>query len=164
MSCTDWVFEKCGSNCTVGLHGESMGAAIALQNIAIDPRIAFCIADCAFSDLTSLFRYRLKVEYKLPPFPPLLIVGLLIRLRTGMRLKDVSPINAVACTQTPIFFVHGKEDLYIPACMSIDMYNSRKKASKLYLAPGARHAEALVKNREEYDRQIGEFLKDIGCE
>ena len=162
--CTDWVFERCGNDCTVGIHGESMGAAIALQNIAIDPRVSFCIADCPFSDLTKLFKYRFRVEYKLPAFPAFQITCLFARLRTGMRIKDISPIRDISNLETPIFFIHGREDLYIPTQMSIDMYSSKKGTSRLYLAPNARHAEAVVKNGEEYDRLVGEFLKEIGCE
>jgi uncharacterized protein len=160
-SCTDWVFERCGNDCTVGVHGESMGAAIALQNIAIDPRVSFCVADCSFSDLTKLFEYRFQVEYKLPSFRALQITRLFTRLRTGMILKDISPIRDVANLETPIFFIHGSEDLYIPTQMSIDMYNSKKGTRKLYLAPNARHAESIVMNSEEYDRLLEEFLNDI---
>lgn len=162
-SCTDWVFERCGKDCTVGVHGESMGAAITLQNIAIDPRISFCIADCSFSDLTKLFKYRFRVEYKLPPFPAFQITCLFVWLRTGMIITDISPIRDIANIKTPIFFIHGSDDLYIPAQMSIDMHNSIKEASKLYLAPNARHAEAVIKNIVEYDKLIGEFLYDIDC-
>lgn len=160
-ACTDWVFEKCGNDCTVGLHGESMGAAIALQNIAIDPRISFCIADCSFSDLSELLKYRLKVEYRLPPFPAMQITRLFAWLRTGMKLKSISPIKAVTDVETPVFFIHGKEDMYIPSIMSVDMYNSKKGARKLYLAPHARHAESVVMNSEEYDILVGDFLREI---
>lgn len=163
-TCTDWVFEKCGNDCVAGLHGESMGAAVALQNIAIDPRIAFCVADCSFSDLAKLLKYRLRVEFKLPSFPAMQLTGLFIRLRTGMRPRDIAPINVIADVETPVLFVHGKEDLYIPAQMSIDMYNLKKGIKMLYLVPGARHAESVAKGREEYDRQVGEFLKKIGFE
>jgi len=160
-SCTDWIFEKCGGDCTVGLHGESMGAAIALQNIAIDPRVSFCIADCPFSDLETLLKYRFKVKYRLPSIPAIQITGLFARLRTGMRFKDISPIRDISKVETPVFLIHGREDMYIPTQMSIDMYNSNKKAlRKLYLAPGARHAESVAVDREGYDRQVGEFLNE----
>lgn len=161
-NCTDWIFERCGSACTVGLHGESMGAAVALQNIAVDPRIAFCVADCSFSDLEELLAYRLKVEYRLPAFPFMHLTRLFIRLRTGMKLKCVSPMKEMSDIQTPVFFVHGREDRYIPAGMSIDMYNSKRGKNKLYLAPNARHAESVIMNGEEYDRLLGEFLVDMG--
>lgn len=160
-TCTDWVLEKCGNDCIVGLHGESMGAAIALQNIAIDPRVSFCIADCPFSDLEELLKYRLKVEYRLPTFPAMELTRLFAWLRTGMELKSISPIMDIADVETPVFFIHGKEDLYIPTQMTIDMYNSKKGVKKLYLAPNSRHAESVVMNREEYDSLVGDFLSMI---
>jgi fermentation-respiration switch protein FrsA (DUF1100 family) len=160
-ACTDWVYKRCGNNSLVGLHGESMGAAIALQNAAIDPRIAFCVADCSFSDLTMLLRYRLKVEYRLPFFPAMQLADLFVRLRTGMKLKDISPLRDVSNIEAPVFFIHGMDDLYILPQMSIDMYRAKKGIKMLYLAPNARHADAFTKNRDEYDRLIGEFLDAI---
>lgn len=163
-ACTDWVFEKCGTDCIVGIHGESMGAAIALLNSEIDPRVSFYIADCPFSDLTKLLRYRLKADYKLPAFPILNAASLFTKLRTSMKLSDISPIRRIAGVETPVFFVHGQEDDYIPPQMSVDMYNIKKGKKKLYLAPNARHAQSVAKNREEYDILVGEFLREIGLE
>lgn len=163
-ACTDWIFERCGDDCIVGVHGESMGAAIALQNSAIDPRVSFYIADCPFSNLPELLKYRLKVEFHLPHLPVLSLASLFTKLRSGMKLSDISPIRSIADVETPIFFVHGREDDYIPPHMSIDMYNIKKGKKKLYLAPNARHAQSVAKNREEYDYLVGEFLKEIGVE
>jgi fermentation-respiration switch protein FrsA (DUF1100 family) len=163
-ACADWVFEKCGEDCIVGVHGESMGAAIALQNSEIDSRVSFYIADCPFSDLQELLKYRLKASYKLPAFPVLNIAGMFTKLRCGMKLCDISPIRSIENVETPIFFIHGQEDGYVPPYMSVDMYNIKKGIKKLYLAPNARHAQSLAKNREEYDALVGEFLAEIGLE
>lgn len=158
---TDWVFDRHGPDHIVGIMGESMGAAIALQNAAIDPRVAFYIADCPYSDLYQQLKHRLKVEYHLPPFPLLNIVDYLIKLRTGMKYRDVSPIRDIESVKMPIFWIHGEIDDYVPTWMSIEMYNRKKQGvKKLYIAPNAAHAEAYWKNRKEYDKQIGEFLKE----
>ncbi|SDK13489.1 hypothetical protein SAMN05660472_00834 [Natronincola ferrireducens] len=157
----DWVYEKCGVDCKIGIHGESMGAAILLQNAAIDPRISFYIADCPYSSLYGILKYRLKVEYHLPTFPFLMIADYLNRWRTGVALKDVTPIDSIKDISTPIFFIHGVEDAYIPYNMTIDMYTIKKGAKKLYLAPNAGHVQAYSKNKGEYDRLVGEFLQEL---
>lgn len=160
----DWVFSKIGTDGIIGIHGESLGAATALQNSAIDERISFYIADCPFSDLYKLLAYRLKVEYNLPPFPIMALSSLITKLRCGAFFTDMSPISDISGVKTPIFFIHGKNDSYIPTEMSMEMFNKKPGAKKLYLAPNAGHAEAFWNNKEEYDLQIGEFLREIGVE
>lgn len=161
VACTDWVLNRCGFDCKVGIHGESMGAAIALQNSAIDPRIVFYIVDCPLSDLNTLLGYRLKVDYKMPSFPLINVSSFISRIRAGFYFGQVSPIMDIANVDTPIFFIHGKEDTYILPKMSEEMYNIKKGKKKLYLADGARHAESCISNYEEYDRLVGEFLEEV---
>ncbi len=162
MAFTDWVLNKCGFDCKVGIHGESLGAAVALQNSAIDPRVTFYVADCPYSDLTAQLSYLLKRDYRLPAFPLLNITGIISRIRAGFSFKQVSPINDLKNVSTPIFFIHGVDDLYILPRMSEDMYKVKNGVKKLYLAPNARHAEAYWNNQEEYDKLVGEFLEQIG--
>ncbi len=65
----DWAFQQLDETGIVGTHGESLGAATTLQHAAIDKRISFAIADCPFSDLTELLKYRFKEDYHLPALP-----------------------------------------------------------------------------------------------
>lgn len=161
---SDWIFQKHQNQCILGIHGESMGAAILLQNAALDPRVSFFVADCPYSSLLEILKYRLKVEYHLPAFPFLGIASFINKLKTGVAFSQVSPIEDLKDTYPPIFFIHGKNDKYIPSRMTIEMYQQKKGAKKLYLAPNAGHVAAYINNQKEYDEKIGEFLEEIGLD
>lgn len=157
-TCVDWVLNRVGSNSLVATHGESMGAATVLQHAAIDDRLAFVIADCPYKSALEEFKYRLKIEYKLPSFPVINIASLVNRFRTKAYFSEMCPINGIKNINIPILFIHGDADTYIPASHSIDMYNLKSERKMLYLAPGAGHAKAFITNKDEYEKVIEEFL------
>jgi pimeloyl-ACP methyl ester carboxylesterase len=159
----DAAFARLGPEGKVATLGESLGAATTLQHAGIDTRISFAIADCSFSNLRDLLAYRLKVEYHLPPFPFLALANLFTRLIGGWQFSQASPDHDIPEIHTPIFFIHGDADTYIPPEMSVGMYEKKCVGyRKLYLSPNAEHAGSLVTNPIEYDQQITAFLSDIG--
>jgi fermentation-respiration switch protein FrsA (DUF1100 family) len=161
-ACVDWLFEKVGQYCKIGIFGESMGASTALQHAAIDSRAAFYIADCPYSDLTAELIHRLRKDWWLPPFPLLHITRLFAWLRGGFQFHLVSPIRDMAEIETPILFIHGKEDKDTPMEMTLELYRAKKGPKQLYLAPDADHAQSLRTNPHLYDRIIGDFLEGLG--
>jgi fermentation-respiration switch protein FrsA (DUF1100 family) len=153
----DWLEGELGSGALIGTHGESLGAAVALQHAAIDGRVSFVVADCPFSDLRELLAYRMR--WKLGPAarPLLALTDLAIALRTGgapgiasalgflrrkkrtaakpdpsapcpFRLKAVSPIADATRIPAPVLFIHGADDSYIPPAMSRAMHEARLSA------------------------------------
>lgn len=160
---TDWVFRRMGPGAVVGTHGESMGAATVLQHAASDDRVRFCIADCPYSDIVGQLIYRLRVEYpRLPAFPTIPLVALICRLRTGARLDMAESLRHLPLQSTPVLFIHGQEDRYIEKRMTEELFRLKQGPKRLYLAPEADHAEAYMKNPDEYDRIVGEFLQEAG--
>lgn len=139
-----------------------MGAATVLQHAAIDPRIAFVVADCPFADAREEFAYRLRIEYHLPGWILLPVASLITKLRKGWFFGEASAIKTLDRVKTPVFFIHGEDDDYIPPEASTRMFERKIGVKKLYLAPNAAHAEALWHNQETYDRLVGEFLEEIG--
>lgn len=159
----DWVFRRMGPGAVVGTHGESMGAATVLQHAASDERLRFSIADCPYSDIVGQLIYRLKVEYPhFPVFPTIRLVALICRLRTGARLDMAESLRSLPLAGTPVLFIHGQEDSYIEKRMTEEMFRLKQGPKRLYLAPRADHAEAYMKNPDEYDRIVGEFLEEAG--
>lgn len=160
-ACVDWVQAKLGSDAFIGIHGESMGAATALQHAAIDGRAAFYIADCPYSDLTEQLAFRLKEDYRLPKLPLLHLVNTITRLRGKFWFGDVSPIRDLANVHTPVLFVHGQEDRYVPTQMSLAMYETKPGIKQLYLVPNAGHAQSVIVDPESYEEKVSHFLDSV---
>lgn len=156
----DWLKEDKGANFSLGIHGESMGAATMLQYAGFLEDIAdFYIADCPYSDFEEQLAYRVKAEVKLPPRMMLPIARLFLKIRDRYPLKEVSPISAIDNIEKPILFIHSKKDDYILADMTEKLFIRKKGPKQLYLAENGVHARSLTENREEYAKVLDEFLQ-----
>ncbi len=160
-ACADWVIGKTGPGTLIGLHGESLGAVCALLHASIDPRIAFVVADAAFSDLHEILLYRYKDSVRLPLFPVFYLAEFFLPLVAGgFSVGKVSPVSETHKIQAPVLFIHGADDNYTPPYMSERMYKEKIKTGKaeLLLVPGARHAKSLPTNPELYEKTVRKFL------
>lgn len=157
-----WIRNNVDKNMIIGLHGESMGAAIALQYLSINKYVKFIISDCAFSDLYQLLKYRYKSDYKLFNFPIINIAKFFIEKRTGISIKGISPIKSINKSKTPILFIHGLEDSYIPSDMSIEMFNFYSGVKDILLIENAKHAKSILINPLKYEKSVTNFLNKIG--
>lgn len=154
-----WVLERLGANTRIGLHGESMGAAIALQYLSLDNEIDFCVADCGFSDLEELLSVRLREDFHLPSIPFIWLARFFAKLLTGANLKEVSPIKSVRESSVPVMFAHGAEDHYVPTYMSEKMYRENNSKNHLLVVPGAAHAASLPTDPVTYEKEVESFLR-----
>ncbi|MGN7938563.1 MULTISPECIES: alpha/beta hydrolase [Bacillaceae] len=157
----DYLEKRFGGNTFIGLLGESLGAASALELSKRDRRVKFCIADCSFSDFQSLLRIRLKMDFKLGIYPLIDFVNFIVKLKHGWSFPDISPIKGLEKTKTPILFIHGKEDTFIPLDMTLEMFRRKAGTKKLYLVPKAGHAEAFNTDPAGYEKKVIEFIQMI---
>jgi hypothetical protein len=154
---------RTGQGGLVGTMGESLGGAISIQHAAIDSRAAFCIAASSFSDFRQLLIYRFKYEFKLPVFPFLQLANFMTTMLSGMSFDAVSPLRDIGEISLPVLLIHGVNDRYVPAQMSKDLYEAKKKGIRsIYLSQNAGHADSFTVNRKEYTQQVRSFLEKIG--
>lgn len=155
------IKEKYGEDIEIGLHGESMGSAISIQYAGVYNELDYYIFDCPYSDLKKQLQFRLNKEYKLKGYLIMPLVDLFIKLRIGFRFKDVSPINFISKITKPILMIHTVDDDYIPSYMTQELFEKISSATSIYWAKNGGHAQAFLKNREEYISQVKNFLHNV---
>jgi uncharacterized protein len=157
----NWVRTRIGENAVIGLHGQSMGGATALEYASINKYVKFIIADCPYSDTWELMKHQFRKLNHIPVFPFAFAAAHRIKKKTGFTFKDVSPIRSIRDNDIPVMFVHGAEDNFVPTYMSEQMFNVKQGYKKLLIVNGAEHANAYSVDRELYEREVSSFLEEI---
>lgn len=145
---------------SLGLHGESLGAATTVTCLQYRPEVDFAVADCGFSDIENV----LRGAYKSVKAPSFLfdLADLGARLRYRYSLKDMRPVDALENNEIPVLFLHGAADSFILPENSKRMYERTKGYKELYYLEGAEHAVSVLRQPEAYARYVCEFLRAIG--
>lgn len=152
-----------GEHATIGIHGESMGAATTLLyagTVADDAD--FYISDCAFSSFRALLATIMTSELKMHTLP-YHIGQFFVRLRDGYSIGSVTPIDAVRHIEKPVLFLHSLPDAYIPANMSVDLYNAKADQKALHLFEHGAHAQSFNVNPAEYEEVVARFLRQYAA-
>ncbi|NLB20976.1 MAG: alpha/beta hydrolase [Clostridium sp.] len=158
---TDHLFKTYGKDIHVGLHGESMGGTIAMLNMAMDERIEFGVVDSAFSDLPELLLLKFKQDTGIESKKIIAFLNLIVKIRSGFTIEDVSPLKELPAISQPILFIHGDEDTYIPMKMTKAMYAFKMDKKVLYIAEGGVHGTAMGVNPDRYDEELTNFLNIV---
>lgn len=153
----DWIVEQ-NPNGKIGTHGVSMGGATVIQHAAIDKRISFTIADCAYQSAYKEIIYRIKKDYSFLAYPLVYVSSIISLLRGGGLYSQISPIAVINDFAAPILFIHGNEDKYVQTIHTLNMYNKRLSNKELYIVENATHGKAYETNITKYKEIVNEFL------
>src|SRR5215470_442007 len=143
--------------------GESMGAGIALQSAAADPRIEAVVAESSFANLreaaydyAGLRKSPLLGKTLLSPFSwTLLYRG---EKLTGIPLEEVSSVKAVAARAFPVLLICDEKDEALPCRHTQMIYDAARGPKQLWKVPGAYHTAALGFAPEEFKRRVLSFF------
>jgi len=120
--------------------GSSLGAAVALQAAADDPRITAVVAAESFSDLESIARERAPKFMTEGSIKKALEIA---EEQGKFAVGDVSPVRAAARIQVPVLLLHGAVDRETPPLHSQRIFDALAGPKELILVPGAGHNQAL---------------------
>lgn len=156
----DWLAART-SGLKTGIYGNSMGAAVALQSMANDHRLAFGLIESTFTDLPSVTRAysRLIVGFDLPRWLTDFV------LRQAGKIADfdpwaIRPVEAVTRIDRPLQFIHGDADRRINVANAQALFAASTSTDKhLYIVPGGDHADLWDVGDQGYPRQWIGFLE-----
>lgn len=147
---------------SIGLWGQSLGGAIALQSMAHDHRVSFGIIESTFTQFSII-----ADDYfvRFAPFVPKWYRSYLIN--KGAKLADFDPQDAqpiVSATQItqPVFMAHGSIDNRIDVKYASELFEAIPATTKeLYIIEGANHVNVWQTGGEQYFTRVFDFLENI---
>lgn len=141
------------------LFGTSLGAAVALQEAARNPRVSAVVGAETFSDLKTVATERAPFF-----FTPDAIrrAFALAEQQARFSVAAVSPLASAASIRLPVLLIHGDTDHDTPPDHSRRVFAELKGPKRLILVPNAGHNQSL---REEIWREIEQWIEEmIGLE
>lgn len=160
MDWIDQVIDRFGEDVEIVLHGVSMGASTMLMSSGeeLPSNVKAIVADCPYTSVADLFDYQIDRMYNLPSFPFIPSTSLVTQLFAGYSFNEASAVDQVQKTDIPIFYVHGKEDQFVPTEMTETLYEKTSSPKELLLVDSAGHGEAFVVEEDMYIEKLNSFL------
>jgi len=160
----DKLFQSDAAPAHIFALGESMGAGIALQSAAVDPRIEAVVAEASFAslretsyDYAGLQKYPLLGKTFFAPGAWMMIYrGQSI---AGFPASEVSPEKAVGSRALPVLLICDGGDTTLPCRHTEKIYAAAKGAKQLWIVPEAVHTGAWGYQPEEFNRRVLAFLE-----
>ncbi|MCR1824952.1 MULTISPECIES: alpha/beta hydrolase [Terrisporobacter] len=158
----DWINNILEDNprSEIILHGTSMGAATVLSTSGenLPNNVKAIIADCGYTSVWNEFTYQLKALFNLPAFPVMNLSNMVTMVKAGYSLKDASPIEQVAKSKTPILYIHGDKDDFVPYYMMDELYKATSSEKSKLTVQNAGHGKADLVNPDLYWNTVTDFL------
>ena len=134
---------------SIGAHGGSYGAAVALLSAAAIPEIGAVVAESAFADMRDVMDAEIEKRTGVPAWftKRILRPGLAFVARSffGLDFDVIAPQRAVPkIAPRPIFFIHGNEDPVIPIEHAKRLRGASKNPSdELWVLPLPGHSPGV---------------------
>lgn len=157
----DLIKKRETSNARIGIFGESLGGALAIQ-LAGEPDVKYVISDSSYSRIKDIFlfqgikRYGELTRWFLEP-------AMFVASRAvGVDFSKYSPVSHVDKVKIPLLVIHSETDEFTP----FSHYTELKKTSEnnpnvKFIATtwGALHGKSFETNKKEYASFVTSFIR-----
>ncbi|MGP5429679.1 alpha/beta hydrolase [Enterococcus malodoratus] len=156
----DRIIEK-DPQAEIVLHGVSMGGATVMMTSGekLPDNVKAFVEDCGYSSAKGELNYQLKEMFNLPSFPLIPVTSLVTKVRAGYFFGEADAIKQLNKNHRPMLFIHGDKDDFVPYSMLDEVYNATKGPKEKYVVHNAKHAEALSKDPDMYQKRVTEFVQ-----
>ena len=163
LQCWINLIIKQNENAEIILHGSSMGAATVLMASGKDlpTNVKAIVADSGYTSVWDIFASEAKARFNLPTFPILNMFEIVANVRANYDIKEASTLEQVKNNKTPILFIHGDADDFVPEYMCEELYEAANCKKDKLIIHDAGHTDSKYKEPETYYNKIFEFLGNI---
>ena len=149
------------ANTLIGIWGNSLGGAIAIQALEHDKRLAFGIIESTFTDLRQIvYDYQARYSFNIPLKWMCDLTLNKARELTDFNPDKVKPIHSVKHIDQPVLIAHGNADKNIKFEYGVELYNNLKSSEKeFFTVENGGHYNLFKAGGENYKNKVFNFLK-----
>jgi fermentation-respiration switch protein FrsA (DUF1100 family) len=142
------------------LHGSSMGAATVLMASGdeLPSNVKYIIADSGYTSVWDIFASEAKARFNLPEFPVLNMFEIVAKRKAKYDIKEASALEQVKKSKTPILFIHGSNDDFVPEYMCERLFDVASCKKEKLIINGAGHTDGKYREPETYYNKIFEWV------
>jgi len=162
LDVVSWINNVISSdkNAEIVLYGISMGGATVMMASGEDlpSNVKAIIEDCGYSSVWDEFSYQLQAIFNLPTFPIMQFSSMVTKIKADYTLGEGNTVEQVAKSKTPMLFIHGSNDTFVPFEMLDEVYEAANIPKEKFIVEGAGHGGAESVAKDSYWKTINNFL------
>jgi fermentation-respiration switch protein FrsA (DUF1100 family) len=155
----DMISKHNPHNLPVYLAGISMGASTVLMaaGFGLDKNVKGIMADCGFTSANDIWRYVAENNMHMSYSIRKKLINNICKQKIQIGYDDYTTLDAMETNSTPILFIHGTDDSFVPIEMTYLNYKACKAPKHLFVVPGAGHAMSYILDKQGYEKTVKDF-------
>jgi len=151
-----WANERTDKKYPVYLGGVSMGASTVLMTAGFDlpDNVRGIVADCGFTSPQAIWKHVAENNLHVPYGIYSNAARDLCRKKILVDHDSCTCPDALSRCRTPVLFIHGTDDHFVPIEMTYENYKACSAPKRLLVVPGAEHAMSYLVDKGGYENAV----------